>query len=598
MEPIVAKKELRLRAPPGELWPLVSNSNRINRALGVAPITMTEGGGFALCASSKLLGMTVRWIEPPWDYAAGRFYVGERLYENGPIERFEGGIRLEPDGAGSRAEIFATFEPRGRAAGLLLGLAAPKALDSLAAELVRLDESLGAPRPKSIPRSATPADETALAPRAKILLGAAASRAAAEKLVERIRTGYDDEVLAMRPYELADAWSLPRRDVLAACLHAVKAGLLELRWEVLCPNCSGAKLSLSSLSELKGKAHCGSCGIQYGVGLDEAVELRVSVHPSVRAATAATFCVGSPAHSRSALAQLKVRPGEEAAATVELPSGSLRLRGLANGASVALRPSADGPSELSIDLANPPSSARFKPGAVRLRVRAPAKELVRVEAEDWRAAGATAAEVASMQEFRDLFSSEVLAPGIEIGVRRLALLFTDLKGSTALYERVGDASAYGVVREHFGWLTERIAERRGAVVKTIGDAVMAVFTSGADALEAALDMQERIAELDARLAPREPVVLKIGVHEGPAIAINAGGVLDYFGTTANFAARVQAESEGGDVVITDELRQDPGCRAVLDRRRPEESSFDAEVRGLTGKRRLWRLLPSRRPASS
>ncbi|MBI3565376.1 MAG: adenylate/guanylate cyclase domain-containing protein, partial [Elusimicrobia bacterium] len=170
-------------------------------------------------------------------------------------------------------------------------------------------------------------------------------------------------------------------------------------------------------------------------------------------------------------------------------------------------------------------------------------------------------------------------------------LFTDLKGSTAMYERVGDASAYGVVRDHFEYLTAIVAERRGAVVKTIGDAVMAVFSSGADAVEAALDMQERIAELDERLKPREPVVLKIGVHEGAAIAINAGGVLDYFGTTANLAARVQNESAGGDVVITDGLRADPVIRAVLDRRAPAEESFESALKGLSGKHLLWRLRP-------
>ncbi|MEQ1919931.1 MAG: adenylate/guanylate cyclase domain-containing protein, partial [Elusimicrobiota bacterium] len=136
-----------------------------------------------------------------------------------------------------------------------------------------------------------------------------------------------------------------------------------------------------------------------------------------------------------------------------------------------------------------------------------------------------------------------------------------------------------------------IAARGGAVVKTIGDAVMAVFPSGAGALEAALDMQERLGELTARLAPREPVALKIGVHQGPAIAINAGGSLDYFGTMVNVSARVQNESEGGDIVITNTIAADPACAAVLARRAAAAKRFTIPLKGLSGEFELWRLTP-------
>ena len=217
--------------------------------------------------------------------------------------------------------------------------------------------------------------------------------------------------------------------------------------------------------------------------------------------------------------------------------------------------------------------------------------LVRIENESWKGAAASASLVTMMQEFRDLFSSEVLAPGMDIGIKNLALLFTDLKGSTAMYESIGDATAYGIVRDHFAWLTGLIAARGGAVVKTIGDAVMAVFPSGAGALETALDMQERIDELSCRLAPRQPVALKIGVHQGPAIAINAGGSLDYFGTMVNVSARVQNESVGGDIVITSTIATDPACAAVLARRAAKATRFTIPLKGLSGEFELWRLTP-------
>ena len=100
-----------------------------------------------------------------------------------------------------------------------------------------------------------------------------------------------------------------------------------------------------------------------------------------------------------------------------------------------------------------------------------------------------------------------------------------------------------------------------------------------------------VCELDAKLAPRPPVQLKIGVHQGPSIAINAGGHLDYFGTMVNVSARVQNESAGGDIVITKAIGEEPACRAILERRKPSGEHFTIPLKGLSGHFDLWRLTP-------
>lgn len=595
MDAIRAERELRLKSSPEALWPLVSNTDRLNRAVGLpAAVSEPIPGSFDRLARARVYGLPLEWRERPFDFVAPRFHRSVRVFTRGPAARFEGGVRLEPDGAGTRAVVHAAFVPADALGALVLRALVPKSVADMAAMIERLDESLSRPGAlPPLPRTRTPAREGELAARAARLSVPPAERAAAERLVAHLRDAPDDEVLGLRPFELADRWGLERLAVLGACLRAVKAGLLDMSWEVLCPNCSGSG-GAASLSEMKGTAHCPTCALDFGVDLSESVELRFSVHPSARAASRAVYCVGSPAHSRHVVAQAPLAAGAPREVTLELAARSYAVRGLVGKRSVRLRPRADAPAELTVDLSRAEGELAFRPGRVSLTLRAGADELACVEAESWREAGATAALVTSLQEFRDLFSSEVLAPGHEIGVKRLALLFTDLKGSTAMYERVGDATAYGVVRDHFGYLNKIVAERRGAVVKTIGDAVMAVFASGADALEAALDMQERIGELDAALSPRPPVVLKIGVHEGAAIAINAGGVLDYFGTTANLAARVQNESAGGDVVVTDAVREDPAAAKLLAERAVPMEEFACELKGLTGARRLWRLRPKKR----
>jgi class 3 adenylate cyclase len=183
----------------------------------------------------------------------------------------------------------------------------------------------------------------------------------------------------------------------------------------------------------------------------------------------------------------------------------------------------------------------------------------------------------------------VLAPGLQLAIRRLAFLFTDLTGSTALYQAVGQARAFRLVQEHFALLREEIAAHRGAVVKTIGDAVMAAFPSGADALAAALAMQRAIRRLDAADAVDTARLLKIGLHEGPCIAVTANGRLDYFGTAVNTASRVEHECRGGQIVLTDDVYRDPAVQARLRAERLQPEPDETRLRGIAEPVRLYRL---------
>ena len=156
------------------------------------------------------------------------------------------------------------------------------------------------------------------------------------------------------------------------------------------------------------------------------------------------------------------------------------------------------------------------------------------------------------QTFRDFFRSEVIGATEGIAVLDVTLVFTDLKGSTALYERIGDLNAYIQVQRHFQHLLDATVRHNGAVTKTIGDAVMAAFSTAADAVQAALDMREAVDQLN-RDRPQRDFILKIGVHRGAAIAVTLNERLDYFGQTVNIAARVQNLADGDEICITEEV---------------------------------------------
>ena len=150
----------------------------------------------------------------------------------------------------------------------------------------------------------------------------------------------------------------------------------------------------------------------------------------------------------------------------------------------------------------------------------------------------TAKRLLSNQTFRDIYRTDTLDVDQRLKITNLTFLFTDLKGSTELYERVGDLVAFDLVREHFRALHEIVAAEGGAVVKTIGDAVMATFLTPDHALAAALRMREAMRPLNEAHG-NEDLLLKIGIHEGPCLAVSLNERQDYFGQTVNIASRVQ-----------------------------------------------------------
>lgn len=160
----------------------------------------------------------------------------------------------------------------------------------------------------------------------------------------------------------------------------------------------------------------------------------------------------------------------------------------------------------------------------------------------------------TVQIFRDLFPRETMPPNESLLIRQVTILFTDLAGSTALYSQKGDSQAYSLVNQHFNFLFEIVDQHNGAVIKTIGDAIMATFTSPDDGLKAAIAMQQEMQNFNRRIeSSNNQLILKVGIHSGPCISVTLNDRSDYFGTTVNTAARVEGLSQGHDIVFTESL---------------------------------------------
>jgi class 3 adenylate cyclase len=416
-------------------------------------------------------------------------------------------------------------------------------------------------------------------------------RSIADQLAEFVEHADDFDVSRIRAYKLADDWREPRRLVLEVCLRAVRVGLLDFQWDLLCPLCRGPQESPLSLKDIDPHSHCDACQIDFTVDFDRYVELTFRPNPAVRRVEVQSYCVGSPQLTPHVVAQQLLPAGDKRELTLPLENGRYRLRTLELSGSQDLDVSPEGASSAQVVVSNQGWSHELlhvsENFLLTLENKTDAEQLLMLERMAWTDQATTAAEVTALQMFRDLFSSEALRPGEQISVGTLTVLFTDLRDSTRLYREIGDATAFGRVMTHFDVLRTEITEHDGAIVKTIGDAVMAVFRSAADAVSAMLQAQRRLAEPPAGTMP---LTLKAGLHTGPCIAVTLNDRLDYFGSTVNMAARLEALSTGSDVIISGAVYDDANVRRLIESQRLSAVEFDMALKGFEDERfELWRV---------
>jgi len=190
----------------------------------------------------------------------------------------------------------------------------------------------------------------------------------------------------------------------------------------------------------------------------------------------------------------------------------------------------------------------------------------------------TANQLLCQQTYRDLFRFHGNMADLNLNVRSLTVLFTDLKGSTSMYEEIGDVEAYRLVHQHFGALRAAVSGFNGAVVKTMGDAIMATFTDPLDGMQAASAMVEGIRGLGGNRG--RGLGLKVGLHEGPALVIQADGRLDYFGQTINTAARIQGQADADEICLSAPVLGAPGIAEWLAERQLEQRAEDVALTGV------------------
>ncbi len=555
MKRFAEQYEFTFDVPPERLWGAISDTDAVNRDAGLPPVRYTyepqPGGVSKAVAEARLGPLRLVWDEQPFRWEAPHRVAVERRFRRGPFARFASDVRVHAVGTGSLLRHSVELDARGALGAVLAPLVLARGRRGAGKAYALAGERARAARETVSSRVHLPDVPPASPGRVAPFVGALEALRPhtehepeiAARLASLVAHGDDAAVARMRPYVLADAWQLPRERVLAVMLAATRGGLLDLSWTIICPSCRGQKNAVGRLSALGEGVHCESCGVGYDADFDRNVEVTFDARPSGRTAVPPVYCRSGPQTARQTLAQTALPSGAAASLDVVLRAGAYIVHAMPERAARFVVEDDAGAASLDVRLTDGRvglATSVVRSGSVRVHVvnDGPRDAVVRLSGAELTDQIATAAQVTSLQPFRDLFSSEVLGEGIEVAVRSLTIVFTDIIGSTQMYAAAGDARAFRQVRDHFDALHEVVTLFRGAIVKTIGDAVMAVFVDPGDAVAAAQRFGAAVA----------PLQLRIGMHRGPCIALRANDRIDYFGGSVNIASRV-AHGAGRDEIV-------------------------------------------------
>lgn len=453
---------------------------------------------------------------------------------------------------------------------------------------------------------------------------------AAAAAIERLTLDGPDEALCrVNVIDFACKHNLGSDQAIGAFLQAARLGIFEMQWNVLCPHCGAVLDSNSTLKSVQAaEYHCDLCNSGYEPSLDEMIDVTFTVDPRVRRIAGHHPDALPPAEyyrqlfwgswadlpddigealGRIEIDSLELAAGERATISLQLPAQLCivfePVTHTAQFIDVKGEPTKERRTIAMVfsKVATAHTKVEMQPGPLRVSLENKTDRrllpAVWVVADDLhklvsqRRPFLTAKRLLTNQTFRDLYRADALQSDQRLKITNLTFLFTDLKGSTALYDRVGDVMAYDLVRAHFDLLNKIVASEEGAVVKTIGDAVMATFETSDHAVSAALKMRDAIRQVgaDGENGREGDLLLKIGIHEGPCLAVMLNDRQDYFGQTVNIAARVQALADSRTILASGAVVVRPETAKLLETAGVTPIAQRQALRGVTEELMLYAL---------
>ncbi len=578
--------ELDLDATPEDLWPLIADTDRVNRAAGLEAIDwkrVAGDEGVETYGHMEAIGMQIRWREHPHEWIAPERFGVLREYSEGPFRWLRSTVELRRrEGGGTSLRHVLEIAPRGvigrTAARVEIGFRVRRAfarvyrrIDWFLAMRTRRERGPSGllPDPFEDPGRLSAAARERLAKVHARLGEHGIDQAVADRLCAHLEHKPAQAVARLRPRVFARDHGFDEGEVIDACLVAAYEGALVLRWDVLCPSCRIASTVVDTLAELRQHGDCEACNIRFELDLSRSVEMVFAAHPQIREVEAGIYCIGGPGHFPHVVAQVRLAPGERFDADLRLEEGLYRVTGRELPSAWPFRVTSSALlSSWEVELRpglTPQVPRALGLGSQRLVLtnELGVEVAVRIERMVARDDAVTAAAAASLPLFRRLFAGEVLAPGRLVSVSKVVLLLAQPDDVEALYEHPNEMDAYAVLAGLHQEVDDCARAEGGTVVKIHGDGILASFVDPVAAFRA------------ARALADDRTDLRVAVHAGAAVATTMNDRLDYFGRTVRRVGAIAAAAGGPGLILGEEIASDPAVRGLLGPTAKEASAFSS-----------------------
>ena len=467
--------EWTLDVTPKRMWPLVSDTDRFNEAIGLPAPKFTydhSGPERKIFADANFNGMKVHWREHPFQWIHEREMSVLREFDSGPFEWVTSTVELHPL-AGGRTRLIHRFQvkPRGWFGKLMtpfqFAFMTKRSLKKVYAKLETIanDTSCGyaCDVAFSKPVQLTAAQKQALGERLESLSKSISNQHLVTEFGKLIRSVADPIAARLRPIPLSQKLDCSLEQSLETCMRAVEAGLLDMSWDVICPVCRIAASNTSSLERVQEHGHCDVCNLDFEVNFAKSVEVIFSVHPEIRPIELKTYCIGGPYHAPHVLAQNRLLPDQFVDIGVDLAAGNYQICGpqLANLPEVRVHDDAvANRAELSIGSSTETSLPDLQSGVscVHIENRSESEILARFELASDRDEAVTAATIGQHSLFQQLFPGQINDAAALVDVSNVYLLAVKHLDAEGLIEKVGEVQ----VREFWATLQAICVSRASA----------------------------------------------------------------------------------------------------------------------------------------
>lgn len=539
--------------PIDRLWAVISDTSRMNKAMGLSPREEFEQNGLRL-VRSKFLGQEEEWIELPWTWIVNQEINLERVYKKGLMQKLTGQFRILPEKTSDGLnQVEISFTWYGNAfTRFVIGPLSAKFLQKAMPEYLRSQERIYFSNAQAKNLALTPlrqltAQDTDFIE--AISKEAQSSKPEVLKTILRHLVASDSlDIHKINPKKISKDTGLKVHDVIEQLTKLTQSGYLALTWDVICPHCRGPQLETSKLRFVSESTTCQSCDLEFSTQSDRSIEVTFKPQSKFRKVVNVNYCVAEPAKKSHILMNWPV--GEmRSAAKIDLKPGTYRARTLHGKKECELKVEDKISSMQKVKLDFKQPQMTLASGETEIFYAGAEKDFFVFESLAWSDERYLAGEALSNTHIRTLVNDDLLKSGVKLDIGEQIILFTDIVGSTPMYKRLGDNKAFMAVQDHYVEIENIIKANSGVVVKFIGDAVMAAFTDASLAFKTNNEIHSAFKN------NKDSLVLRTSFHIGQVLCVNMNVGLDYFGQTVNTAAKLQGWADGFETAVSEQTLQ-------------------------------------------